>query len=358
MDTLTMGIAGFSTAPISNVTDPTAAQDAATKHYVDTVSGSIGADLNHQVLSLYNYVDNASGSCAQNLQSVTNVGNVTNNEVIAGTLSSNGNIYVNKNGADGDSYLYFYQGASPTGAYLKFIDATARFYFSTLLQANGGIIGSYLASNGAVYVNYDGPDGSAIIYFYEGTAQGANIYWSHTNTRFETSHGFALTGDLVATLVKANSHIYINYDGADGDSYLYFYDNSSAGGAYLMWDDAPGIFVLSHGLQITNQLRGTVHTQNITAVSNTLLNSYYELKVNPDSDYIMTSAPTVSTTNAVEGDRITITCAANSITLQTDGTLAGSKLKLGATTRMISSNDILALRFNGTYWVELSFTNV
>lgn len=32
-------------------------RDAATKLYVDTVSGSIGQDLNHQVLELYKYVD-------------------------------------------------------------------------------------------------------------------------------------------------------------------------------------------------------------------------------------------------------------------------------------------------------------
>ncbi|KKK48276.1 hypothetical protein LCGC14_3146770, partial [marine sediment metagenome] len=55
---------------------------AITKNYVDTVSGSIGQDLNHQILELYAYVDTVSGSGTQSLQGTTDIGNVTTNPLL------------------------------------------------------------------------------------------------------------------------------------------------------------------------------------------------------------------------------------------------------------------------------------
>ncbi|KKL15770.1 hypothetical protein LCGC14_2502290, partial [marine sediment metagenome] len=39
-------------------------------------------------------------------------------------------------------------------------------------------------------------------------------------------------------------------DGADGDSYLYFYEGGSATGAFLKWDDGPGVFSMNKGLNV------------------------------------------------------------------------------------------------------------
>ncbi|KKN18598.1 hypothetical protein LCGC14_0954220 [marine sediment metagenome] len=141
---------------IVNVVDPTLDQDVATKKYVDTVSGSIGSnlesnyatktyvdtvsgsigqDLNHQVLELYAYVDTASGSCAQSLQSVTNIGNTTTNDITAANLKSNTDIYVNYDGPEGDSYLYFYNVGSPVGVSISWNDSSNKFIATPKLAA-------------------------------------------------------------------------------------------------------------------------------------------------------------------------------------------------------------------------------
>ena len=164
--------------------------DAATKNYVDTVSGSIGNDLNHQVLELYDYIDTTSGSCAQSLQGVTNIGNITTKDIKAQ------NFYINYDGPDGDSYLYFYENSSQQGAYLRWVEGTTAFYLSHSLSSAG--------------------------------------------------------------ILKAGSDIYINYNGGEGDSHLYFYENTSQTGAYLMWDDNPGEFVLSHDLNVGGKVTANI----------------------------------------------------------------------------------------------------
>jgi len=50
--------------------------------------------------------------------------------------------------------------------------------------------------------------------------------------------------------IRTNANMYINFGGGDGDSSLYFYENSSVVGASLMWDDSPGIFKFSHGIEV------------------------------------------------------------------------------------------------------------
>lgn len=80
-----------------------------------------------------------------------------------------------------------------------------------------------------------------------------------------------VTGQITAgTNVRCNSNAYINYGGPDGDAYLYFYDNTSSTGEYLMWDESPGTFTLSHALY----LNGTLNL--IGGMSNNLnMNDYY-----------------------------------------------------------------------------------
>ena len=73
----------------------------------------------------------------------------------------------------------------------------------------------------------------------------------------------------------------------------------------------------------------------------------------------MTSTPTISTTSAVTGQFLIITSTASAITLQDNGTLTGSLLELGDTTRVISANKILLLLFdaNNGKWAELAYGN-
>lgn len=73
----------------------------------------------------------------------------------------------------------------------------------------------------------------------------------------------------------------------------------------------------------------------------------------------LTSTPTIAA--GLDGDIVMIlgTSVANTITVQDNATLAGSNLKLGATTRLIGSGDILVLCYDTTsgFWHEVSFAN-
>lgn len=81
---------------------------------------------------------------------------------------------------------------------------------------------------------------------------------------------------------------------------------------------------------------------------------------------VMTSVPTISTvpfagaaTGFPTGTELVLTSTSSvSITLQSNGTLAGSLLRLGAGTRVIAQGDTLTLLFNSTVgqWIEQSYT--
>jgi hypothetical protein len=99
-------------------------------------------------------------------------------------------------------------------------------------------------------------------------------------------------------------------------------------------------------------------TQAITAATNTILANAALVVLDPNGNYTMTSAPTIA--DGATGQLVYITCAnaeANTVTVQDQDTLASSNLQLGASTRAISGKDVLALLFDGTDWIEVSYAN-
>ncbi len=114
-----------------------------------------------------------------------------------GNIKAANNIYINYDGADGDSYLYFYDVSSDTGQYLMWDDNPGNFVLSGALNVNGISIGTTLSSLGNIYVNYDGADGDSYLYFYEGSAAGAYIKWWHTAAAHYFSNNVASSGWLV-----------------------------------------------------------------------------------------------------------------------------------------------------------------
>jgi hypothetical protein len=73
----------------------------------------------------------------------------------------------------------------------------------------------------------------------------------------------------------------------------------------------------------------------------------------------LTSTPTLA--NGADGQVLIIqgTDDTNTVTVQDEGTLAGSNLELGAATRTLGKGDLLVLTFDSTdgAWYEISFAN-
>lgn len=128
-----------------------------------------------------------------------------------------------------------------------------------------------VATNGNIYINYGGPDRNSYLYFYDNNSPtGAHIRWNDAWGQFTVNKSFYSSGTLAAggNIMAYGSTIYINLTGPDRDSYLYFYENGSATGAYLKWDNADAQFEFSHDLQVNGDLdvSGNI-TQDDTPVS-------------------------------------------------------------------------------------------
>lgn len=102
--------------------------------------------------------------------------------------------------------------------------------------------------------------------------------------------------------------------------------------------------------------------QAFTAVGNTMgpiQSTIYQFTSN--ASYTLTSTPTIA--NGVDGQTVillNVDSGADVITLQDQGTLASSNLRLGATTRALGPRDSITLVYSSTIgaWVEVAFSNV
>jgi len=89
--------------------------------------------------------------------------------------------------------------------------------------------------------------------------------------------------------------------------------------------------------------------------------SSYAVLTSSSGPLLMTSTPSVNVATATNGQILIIkgVSATNTITFQDEGTLTGSKLELGSTTRVVSDKKVLQLIFDSTLgeWLELSYGN-
>ena len=224
-----------------------------------------------------------------------------------GDVSVRGNLQLNAYGPDGNSYLYFYDGSSPTGQYLTWSNTASRFESSTDFYSAGYLEAEtylYVRSN-KIYINYAGGDQDQFIYFYRTSPTGEYLQWDDSDTIFRLSAGLFIyvqtswtqtfrlyndslsneyaflidssglairdmkvksAGDKVFNIrnqsdvrlfeltaegnCTINNNIYLHSNGADGNQYIYFYDNSSTTGQYLQWDDTNTRFKLSQDLML------------------------------------------------------------------------------------------------------------
>jgi hypothetical protein len=101
----------------------------------------------------------------------------------------------------------------------------------------------------------------------------------------------------------------------------------------------------------------TNDTQALTGVGDTITPTTSYMSISASGNYVLTSTPTIAA-GTTQGQRLTIEyTGANTVTLQRESALAGSTLRLGAATRALSQYDTIQLLWNGTYWLEISFTD-
>jgi len=214
--------------------DPTDPQDAVTKGYMDTISGV----------------------ATQDLDGVCDIGSTTDQIIRAAQLRSSADIFVNysdpaEHEANADGNIYFFHDEDPTFAWMGWDNSDQRFEMSEAFYVGGNIWGSDVHANGSLYTNYSGTECSGEVFFYtNGDMRGAFLQWDEPNTRFKFSNTLIISGDL-----EVAQDIYVQVDGPEGDSYIYFYENGSSTGAYLQWDEPETRFKLSHKLAVLGDLQ-------------------------------------------------------------------------------------------------------
>ena len=79
--------------------------------------------------------------------------------------------------------------------------------------------------------------------------------------------------------------------------------------------------------------------------------------INGTGTITMASTPTISIHAAVNGQEIIITGGSNAVDFVDEGTLTGSLLELGSSSRTLSTGDILELIYYSGKWYEVGFTD-
>ena len=143
---------------------------------------------------------------------------VGGNSQVGGNLLCNGFLSLNNGGPEGDSNIYFYDGGSSSGAYLRWDDSASLFLFNKNVKSSGALWSQgNLISDGNVFLNYVGSDGDSYLYFYEGgSATGRYLKWDDADSRFEFNDGLSISGD---TTISGGSTNTINLGNATITNY-------------------------------------------------------------------------------------------------------------------------------------------
>ena len=114
-----------------------------------------------------------------------------------------------------------------------------------------------------------GAEGDHSLFFYNGgSPYGESFWWDDSEARFRLTDGLDLVGEVWVTgYVRASSYVlsdtvlyaggngmYVNWDGPDGNSALYFYEAGGSTGRSLLWDDAENRFEFNDSLMVSNNI--------------------------------------------------------------------------------------------------------
>lgn len=94
-----------------------------------------------------------------------------------------------------------------------------------------------------------------------------------------------------------------------------------------------------------------------TSLTTTNLPNTYNLVTSSGGALTVGSTPTIATTTATTGDIFIIQSTTATVTFSDNGTVSGTLLELGSTTRALGVGDILVLIYQGGSWWEMGFYN-
>lgn len=179
-----------------------------------------------------------------------------------------GDLAIGQHAGDDNDTLYFDQQA----AYLRWQDANARFEINAPLFVQGGLQSDsgLNLDHPDLYLNQDGPDSDSSIYFHEGTATGARLFWNDASDRFEFSHELRVPDLVVGTAFydHDNTAFYVNPGssefsavlaggliighGSGTDADRIQFDQQAE---YLQWNDSKTRFEFSDELALSGPLQ-------------------------------------------------------------------------------------------------------
>jgi hypothetical protein len=174
-------------------------------------------------------------------------------------------------GSDGDSLIYFYEDGSVTGESIYWDDSSDYFAVSDMLAADGEIYAANtISSAGDFYTNGAGDD----LWLGTATQSSANfiayadgdLYASGTSklgivnaTTLDTGQGANELYDMDQNVLTTSTVTFdeIRLGGvADGDSKIYFYEDSSATGESITWSNGGDYFYFSDEVAVSGTIIG------------------------------------------------------------------------------------------------------
>lgn len=181
---------------------------------------------------------------------------ITAQDFLYGRFKSD--IYLNYDGPEGSSNIYFYNGGVSTGSTFKWDESNSRFALSDSLYVSGSLL--YVGSS---------PSSLAGISF----AGGSGLFaYNPTNSRFEVYQEIATIEDL-----KASKDVYIGFNGAvGGRSRIYFHDGNSASQEFISFSTGTGVFQISAPINVVGEISGTnlyYNTQDTDSRYRKIINS-------------------------------------------------------------------------------------
>lgn len=251
-----------------NILTPPGLSATTVQEFIDASGTAVRSDTNPFGIG-WQDIYNADGDMvrAQN--------NITTGYLYANTISASGNqIGINTTGPDADSWLYFYDGGSPIGQWIKWDEGSSRFELSTDLyvhgnvDASGGMTNTFLdltdtpgsyvgmAASG-VRVN----PGASGIEFYDISGSGGgtsdhdllnNLAWSVAGHTIDanivpTASGTQSVGTAPVAFAEGHfDNLYTNYIYGDGSNLT---NIVTGGGGYVHIQSSPSVaWIVDHNL--------------------------------------------------------------------------------------------------------------